>query len=84
MAKTHVITARVSPDVAEALELLARRLERSRAWIVSEAVSAYVAEQTEFLDFIDEGIEDLESGRWISHEDLVREMKEWREKRHAA
>ena len=43
-------------------------------------VAAAPAEElTSFLDFIREGEDDLDAGRWISHEELVRELKD----RHA-
>lgn len=84
MSKTAVITTRIEPEKLKALEALAKRLDRSRAWVVSEAINAFIAEQTEFLDFVQQGIDDLDNGRWIDHEDLVREIKQRRSQRHAA
>jgi predicted transcriptional regulator len=84
MAKSTVVTTRLDSDTIEALDVLAGRLDRSRAWIVAKAVAGYVKEKTEFLEFIKEGEDDLDAGRWISHEDLVREIEEMRAKRQAA
>jgi predicted transcriptional regulator len=84
MSKTAVITTRIESEKLEALEALAKRLDRSRAWVVSEAINAYIAEQTEFLDFVQQGTDDLDNGRWIDHEDLAREIKQRRSQRHAA
>jgi predicted transcriptional regulator len=84
MSKSTVVTTRLDPAATEALDALAERLDRSRAWIVAKAVAAYVKEKTEFLDFIKEGEDELDTGRWISHEELVREIEDRRAKRQAA
>lgn len=84
MTKSTVVTTRLDPATTEALDALAERLDRSRAWIVAKAVAGYVQEKTEFLDFIKEGEDDLDAGRTISHEELVREIVERRAKRKAA
>jgi predicted transcriptional regulator len=84
MSKSTVVTTRLEPAATEALDTLARELDRSRAWIVAKAVERYVAEELEFVAFIKEGEADLDAGRTISHEELVREIVERRAKREAA
>jgi predicted transcriptional regulator len=84
MSKPVVVTTRIDSETAESLNALAERLDRSRAWIVAKAVASYVKEKTEFLDFIKEGEDDIDAGRWISHEELVREIEGRRAKRKAA
>ena len=84
MTKSTVVTTRLDAATTEALDALAERLDRSRAWIVAKAVAAYVKERTEFLDFIKEGEDELDAGQWISHEDLVREIEDRQAKRQAA
>lgn len=84
MSKNAVITARLTPEAAAKLDALATRMERTRAWIISRAVERYVQEESEFLDFIQVGIDDLDNGRWISHEDLIREIDEKYAKKRAA
>ena len=84
MSKTTVVTARIDEELAAGLDRLAGKLDRSKAWVVSQAIKRFVEEESEFLAFLQEGIDDLENGRWISHEDLVQEIREARDKRHAA
>ncbi len=84
MTKSTVVTTRLDPDATEALDTLAKELDRSRAWIVAKAVERYVAEELEFVAFIKEGEADLDAGRTISHAELVREIAERRAKREAA
>ena len=73
MAKSTVVTTRLDPATTEALDALAARLDRSRAWIISKAVATYVEEKTEFLDFIQEGEEAIERGDVYTQE----QMEEW-------
>lgn len=71
MKKSAVITARVSEDVGIVLNEVAKRLNRSRASIVAKAVETYVAEQTAFLDFVDQGFQDIEDGNYVPHDDMM-------------
>jgi predicted transcriptional regulator len=73
MTKTTVVTTRLDLATTEALDALAGRLDRSRAWIVARAVATYVKEKTEFLDFIKEGEDALDRGEFYTQE----QMEEW-------
>jgi predicted transcriptional regulator len=73
MSKSTVVTTRLDPATTEALDALAERLDRSRAWIVAKAVASYVKEKTEFLDFIKEGEDALDRGEFYTQE----QMEEW-------
>ncbi len=44
---TKVITAHVPLELAEKVDQLATSLERSRGWIVKEALSAWVVQEEE-------------------------------------
>lgn len=72
MSKTSVITARVDPDIAAALDQLAGRVGRSRASLVAEAVADYAREQAAFLDFVEEGERDIADGRVHDQPDMER------------
>ena len=73
MTKSTVVTTRLDPESTEALDALAERLDRSRAWIVAKAVAAYVKERTEFLEFVKEGEDALDRGDYYTQE----QMEEW-------
>lgn len=79
-----VVTARIDERTSEALDALCARLDRSRAWVMARAVSTYVDEQTELLEFLQKGIDDLDTGRWISHEHLTEQINQRRSERRAA
>lgn len=84
MSKSAVITARLEESLAADLDRLAERIDRSRAWVIAAAVERYVREESEFLAFVQEGIDDLENGRWIAHDDLMRHIRERRAGKRAA
>ena len=70
MTKSTVVTTRLDPSATEALDTLAKELDRSRAWIVAKAVERYVNEELEFIAFIKEGEADLDAGRVHSQEEV--------------
>jgi predicted transcriptional regulator len=45
--QTRVITAHVPQPLAEKVDALAERLDRSRGWIVKQALTAWIAEEEE-------------------------------------
>ncbi|HGU9140886.1 TPA: ribbon-helix-helix domain-containing protein, partial [Escherichia coli] len=44
---TKVITAHVPLSMADKVDLMAARLERSRGWIIKQALSAWLAQEEE-------------------------------------
>ncbi len=84
MSKSAVVTARVDEQLIDLLDKLAKAKKRSRSWIVADALQRQIKQDAEFLDFIQQGIDDLDNGRWITHEELVAEIKARRVSREAA
>ncbi len=82
--KTSVVTTRLDAETLDGLDQLAERLERSRAWLVAKAVQQYVKEQNEFYAFVKEGEDAIERGDYVTHEELVAEIKAMRRQRDAA
>lgn len=84
MSKTAVITTRVDRETLDLLDRLAAAQGRSRAWVVARAVERQAKQEAEFLDFLQQGIDDLDLGRSISHEELVERIKARPQSRQAA
>lgn len=74
MSKSAVITARVDPEIAELVDQVASAHGRSRAWFVAQAVEKAARKEAEFLAFVQEGIDDIDAGRVVSHEDVMAEL----------
>ena len=65
---TKVLTAHVPVPLAEKIDQLAIRLERSRGWIVKQALVAWVDQEEERRNLTLEALADVDAGRVIGHQ----------------
>ena len=84
MSKTAVVTARIDEETLQSLDALAAVRERSRAWLVEKAVKRFVEEEAEFDAFLKEGEDAIDRGDYLTHEELVAELREWQRDRKTA
>ncbi|MFC3102923.1 CopG family ribbon-helix-helix protein [Salinisphaera aquimarina] len=70
MAKieTRVLTAHVPIPMAEKVDQLAHRLERSRGWVMKQALSSWIAQEEERDRLTREALEDVDAGRVIDQQ----------------
>jgi predicted transcriptional regulator len=66
--QTKVLTAHVPLPLAKKVDELAVRLERSRGWIVKQALSAWVEQEEERRRLTLEALADVKAGRVIDHQ----------------
>ena len=64
-------TVRVSDTIAEKLETIAQKSDRSRAYMAAEAIEEYVERQEWQLVEIEAGLAEAESGDVASSEQLA-------------
>jgi predicted transcriptional regulator len=67
-AKTKVLTAHVPLQMAEKVDQMASRLERSRGWIMKQALSAWIDQEEERSRLTREALADVDAGRVIDHQ----------------
>ncbi|MCV2219553.1 CopG family ribbon-helix-helix protein [Thauera sp. Sel9] len=67
-AETRVLTAHVPVSLAEKVDQVAERLERSRGWVVKQALSAWIAQEEERDGLTREALADVDAGRVIDHQ----------------
>lgn len=65
---TKVLTAHVPLPLAEKVDQLAARLERSRGWIMKQALSAWVEQEEERSRLTREALADVDAGQVIDHQ----------------
>jgi predicted transcriptional regulator len=65
--ETRVMTAHVPIPLADQVDLLAIRLERSRGWIVKQALSIFVEQEEHRYRLTLEGLADVDAGRTVDH-----------------
>lgn len=67
-AKTRSVTAHVPVELAERVDEIAERLERSKNWIVKQALSAWIDQEEERSRLTREALADVDTGRVIDHQ----------------
>lgn len=66
-AETRVVTAHVPLGLAEKVDRMAERLERSRGWIIKQALTDWIDQQEERDRLTREALADVDAGRVIDH-----------------
>lgn len=64
---TKVLTAHVPLPLAEKIDQLAARLERSRGWIVKQALAAWVEQEEQRSRLTREALVDVDTGLVFDH-----------------
>lgn len=62
---TKVLTAHVPLPLAEKVDQMAARLDRSRGWIVKQALSAWIAQEEERDKLTQQALADVDAGRVV-------------------
>ncbi|MGZ8164705.1 MAG: CopG family ribbon-helix-helix protein [Methylobacter sp.] len=65
---TKVITAHVPVELAEKVDQVAARLDRSRGWIVKQALAAWLGQEEERRRLTLEALADVDAGHVIDHQ----------------
>lgn len=65
---TKVLTAHVPLALAERVDQMASRLERSRGWIMKQALSAWIAQEEVRDRLTREALADVDAGHVIDHQ----------------
>lgn len=67
-AGTKVLTAHIPLPLAERVDQMAERLERSRGWIMKQALSAWLEQEEERERLTREALADVDAGQVIAHQ----------------
>ncbi|KAA0981340.1 CopG family ribbon-helix-helix protein [Pseudomonas sp. ANT_J28] len=70
MAATKVLTAHVPLELADKVDQMAARMERSRGWIVKQALADWVDLEEERSRLTREAMADVDAGRVIDHQSV--------------
>lgn len=66
--ETKVLTAHIPLPLAEKVDQMAARLERSRGWIMKQALSAWIDQEEERCRLTREALADVDAGHVIDHQ----------------
>lgn len=67
----QTISAQIPVELAAAVENLAVELDRSKSWVIKEALLSMLAERERRHQSIEAGLADVDAGRVVSHSDMV-------------
>lgn len=71
------VTARIDEETQDRLEQLARATERSRSWLVADAIRRYVKEEGWQVAAIEEGVRQADAGAFATDEEVKAAFAEW-------
>lgn len=70
-AETKVLTAHVPIELSERVDYLADRLDRSRGWVVKQALAAWVDQEEERTRLTEEALADVDQNALIAHSEML-------------
>lgn len=75
--RAQTFSVRLSDDVKDQVDHIAKITKRSRSVIMTEAVEAYVRARATYDKELDEAVESAESGNGHSFEQISKWMRSW-------
>lgn len=75
MMETKVLTAHVPLELSLQVDQLAERLDRSKGWIVKQALSSWIAEEQERHQMTLEAMKEVRAGKTVSHSEVQQWLK---------
>lgn len=67
----HVVTAKLPNDLVSRLDEIAVRIDRSKSWIVREALTEWLLIEQRGFEVGQEALKNVDEGRTIPHEELL-------------
>jgi predicted transcriptional regulator len=78
MPKTTTMTVRLTPELSDKLEALARDTKRSKSYLAGEAIASYVEMNAWQVARIKAALAEARSGApGVPHEEIVRWVESW-------
>ena len=84
-SKGRVVTANLPQKLAARLDKIAARRDRSKSWIVCQALDEWLAEEERRHELTLEALRDVDEGRTFTHEEVLERaarLKQERRRQH--
>lgn len=72
----RVVTANLPEKLVSRLDEIAARLDRSKSWIVQQALIEWLGEEQRRYELTLIAMEEVEHGRTIPHEEVLKKVEE--------
>ena len=82
MEPTEPITIRASKDVVSQIDALAASMDRSRNYVVNQAIQQYLAYHHVLHQKVEQGLNDAKEGRLTIADEIMKEIRSHRARRH--
>lgn len=80
----RVVTANLPEDLVLRMDEVADRIDRSKSWIVREAVSEWLAEEQRRHELTLEALKDVDEGRTMPHQEVLAMVEQRKRERREA
>ena len=80
----RVVTAKLPDDLVSRMDEVAGRIDRSKSWIVRQALMEWLAEEQRRYELTLEALKDVDEGRTIPHEDVLAMVEQRKRERREA
>jgi len=77
MNKPTPVSLRLQPELNERVTAIANSLDRSKSWVIEQAIKDYVELEDWRRAAIEEGLKDADDGRVVAHDDVVAWVRSW-------
>ena len=67
----RVVTAKLPDEIVSRMDDVADRIDRSKSWIVRQAVTEWLAEEQRRYELTLEALKDVDEGRTMPHEEVL-------------
>ena len=74
---TETLSIRIDTETKKRLDTLSKRTHRSKSFLAAEAIDAYVESEEWQLGELQAGIEELDSGQGVNHEEVSKWLNSW-------
>jgi len=76
---SQTVSVRLDEEVLQQLDLMAKAADRSRAWLMAQAITQYVAHEAWQIEAIRQALMKLTSGnaKFVSHEEVEQWLSGW-------
>lgn len=80
----RVVTAKLPDELVVEMDEVAGRMDRSKSWIVRQAVAEWLAEERRRYELTLEALKDVDEGRTIPHEEVLAMAEQRKRERREA
>ena len=77
MTRTVPLSLRISEEKARRIETLAKATDRSKSWLLEQALDAYLETQSWQVARIERGLAEIDRGEGRPHEEVAEWLSGW-------